>query len=232
MNNILTQSDMEVPRTRSSLAAWYYMKHDEIHSNEDEVKKARLRQGLYKEFVQEIYPLVLYSRWSFPHDDVLYQFKIANQGYDETMSPVDQLGHVHTVEVTWPQDGKEHKVGAELSNCHGFHGRIGDKSEHYNQDILQRVPGGARHKSLNDYRSPGGSALLIVLDTICSPLKESERIAQISSLSRQIESLPFRVDSVYLIATPHAGIHAVIERPPKGSSEFSHTRVADPLRKQ
>jgi hypothetical protein len=232
MKNILTQSDMEVPRTPSSPAAWYYMKREVIHSNEDEVKKARLRQGLYKEFVQEIYPLVLDSQWRFPHDDVLCQLKIANQGYDATMSPVDQLGHVHTVEVTWPQDVKDHKVVAELINCHGFHGQIGDESEHYNQDNLPRVPGGARHKSLNDYRSPGGSALLSALDTICSPLKESECIAQIRSLSRQLEGLPFRVDSVYLIATPHEGIHALIERPPKGSSEFSRTRVADPLRKQ
>ncbi|HKF94113.1 MAG TPA: hypothetical protein VKB96_05840, partial [Gammaproteobacteria bacterium] len=192
MNNILTLSSMEVPRMPSSLATWYHTKHEEIQSNEDEVKKARLRQGLDKEFVQEIYPLVLYSRRSFPHDDVLYQVKISNQGYDANLSPVDQLGHVHTVEVTWPQDVKDHKVVAELINCHGFHGRIGDESEYYNQDILQRVPGGARHKSLNDYRSPGGSARLIVLDTICSPLKESECIAQIRSLSRQPEGLPFR----------------------------------------
>ncbi len=216
MKELLTKSDMETPRKPSELAEWYYAKYEKIRSSPDEVKKARLHRGFYAYFVPEIYPLVLYSLWRFPHDDVLCQPKIGNQEYDATIYPLDEPNQTHTVEVTWPQDGKENKTVADLMNTHGFHGRVGDDFEHYNRDILQRVLSTAEKKSLKDYRALGGSALLIVLDTECSPLEKSERLSQISSLSADISKIEFLVDSVYLIATPHEGIHIVIEQPTTG----------------
>jgi hypothetical protein len=173
MNKILTKLDTETSRTPSALAAWYYTKYEEIRSDQDERGKVRLRQGLYKYFVQEIYPLMLYSRWRFPQDGVLCQPRIGSQGYDATICPIDQPGYVYTVEVTYPQDGEEHNAVAELMNRHGFHGRVGDEVELYNQDIIQRALSAANKKSVNDYRTQGGSALLIVLDTRCSPLEPS-----------------------------------------------------------
>ncbi len=213
MTEILTQSDMETPRTPSSLAAWYNAKYNEIRSHPQEVEKGRLRQGLYGHFVPEIYPLVLYSLWRFSHDDVLCKPKIGNQGYDATIWRIDKPNKVHTVEITWPQDGKEHKAVAELMNTHGFHSRSGDDFEQYDQEILERVLKAAEKKSLIDYRSAGGSALLIVLDTKCSPLDGSERLKQIETLADSIRNICFRVDSAYLIATPHERIYPVIEQP-------------------
>ena len=50
------------------LAKWYYKKYEEIRSVPEEVKKARLHNGLYGYFVPEIYPLVLYALWRFSND--------------------------------------------------------------------------------------------------------------------------------------------------------------------
>ncbi len=216
METILTQLDMETPRRPSELAEWYYRKYDEIKFDPAEVKKARLHEGLYSYFVPEIYPLVIYSLWRFPQDDVLCKPKIGSQGYDAIIYYPDRPDDVHAVEVTWPQDGRERKSVANLMNNRGFHGLVGDEFDRYNKDILRRVVAAAKKKSLNDYRAQGGSALLIVLDTECSPLDETERKDQIRALSEDIRTLQFFVDSVYLIATPHEGIHIVKERPTSG----------------
>jgi len=207
---------METPRTPSALAQWYYSKHEEIRTNPVEVEKARLHKGLYNYFVSEIYPLVLYSRWRFPQKGVLCQPKIGSQGYDATIWSIEQPNKIHTVEVTWPQDGKDAKEVATVMNSHGFHGRVGDEFDRYNCDILERVLNASEKKSVRDYRSPGGSALLIVLDTQCSPLDESKRQAEIDALVQNIGMINFLVDSVYLIATPHEGIYCVIEQPTSG----------------
>lgn len=214
MKEILTKSDMETPRTPSMLAKWYYKKYEEIRSVPEEVKKARLHNGLYGYFVPEIYPLVLYALWRFSNDDVLCQPKIGNQGFDATIWSVDQPKRIHSVEVTWPQNGKENKVVADLMNTHGFHNRVGDAFENFNNDILQRIPVTAKIKALRDYRDIGGSSLLIVLDTQCSPLQESERNYQIQNLCAELRTIKYLVDSVYLITTPHEGIHIVIDQQP------------------
>lgn len=216
MEAILTQLDMETPRSPADLAEWYYRKYDEIKANPSEIEKARLHEGLYSYFVPEIYPLVIYALWRFSQVDVHCKPKIGGQGYDAIIYPPDQPDDFHAVEVTWPQDGKKRKSVANLMNSRGFHGRVGDDFDSYNQDILRRVLAAAEKKSLNDYRAQGGSALLIVLDTECSPLNASERKAQIHALSEDIRTLQFHVDSVYLIATPHEGIYMVKEQPTNG----------------
>lgn len=159
---------------------------------------------------------MLYSSWRFYHDNVLCKPKIGSQGYDATIWRTNKPNQVHTVEVTWPQDGKKHKAVADLMNANGFHGCFGDDFEQYNQEIIERILKTAKKKPVRDYRSAGGSALLIVLDTKCSPLDELERLRKIENLVDSIRTISFRVDSVYLIATPHEGIYPVIEQPTTG----------------
>ena len=184
MINNLTQSDMEAARIPPALPAWYYAKYEETQSNKNDVKRAKLSKRLYKESIEQIYTLVLYSRWRFLHDGVVCQPKTGSREYDAIKRWVLQPDYVHTVEVTWPQDGEECHAVAEVMNRHGFLGRNGDESEQDNQGIDECVLGGTRDKSTKNDRSLKGSPLPIVLDTACSSHEQSERIAQISSLSR------------------------------------------------
>jgi hypothetical protein len=51
------------------------------------------------------------------------------------------------------------------------------------------------------------------LDIACFPPNESERNARINALADDLRELGFeKVDSVYLITTPHEGVHPVIEK--------------------
>jgi hypothetical protein len=212
-NEILSQSDMETARSPSALVNWFRAKYDQIRTNPQEVKKARLMLGLYGQFIREIFPLAVYASWRFPDDDVLCQPKIGNQGYDARIWRVGQEDKVHTLEVTWPHDGKGHKEVADLLNRYGSYGWIGDEFERHAHNICERVRDRASKKARNDYRTPGGSALLIVLDTACFPPDESERNARINALADDLRELGFeKVDSVYLITTPHEGVHPVIEK--------------------
>ena len=213
MGKILTIGDMETPRSPKTLALWYYSKYEEIRGNRIELEKARLKQGVYHYFVPEIYPLVLFSLWKYPNEDVICVPKIGNQGYDATIYVKDDPTKFQTVEVTWPQDGRERQDIARILNDRGFHCRVGDDFENYNRDVAERVIAAARKKSRIDYHSPGGSALLIVINTECSPLYSAERDAEIGSIIQEIQKLSYLVDAVYLIATPHEGIYPVIENP-------------------
>lgn len=213
MTDILTKADMENPRTPRQLASWYYSKYKEIRNDHVEVARARLHEGLYSYFVPEIYPLILFALWKYPQDNVLCTPRIGNQGYDATIHLIEEPEKTQNVEVTWPQDGRASKDVAHLLNSRGFHGRVGNEFDSYNREILERAIAKARDKSLIDYRTPGGSALLIVVDTECSPLDNGKRQSQLDLLAHDIRSINFRVDSIYLIATPHEGVYPVKELP-------------------
>ena len=215
MSVLLTKSDMEEPRTPSSLAKWWREKYEQICSCPEESKKARLHEGLYRNFVQEVYPLMLYASWRFHDDRVLCQPKIGSQGYDATISVIGEPDRVQLIEVTWPQDGEDHREVARAMNEQGLSFRGHDDFMRYNSDILNRVLEASRRKSVKDYRSPGGSALLVVCDTSCSSLFEGERDARIKALADALHRMRFPVvDSVYLITTPHEGVHPVKEECP------------------
>ena len=53
-----------------------------------------LHKKLYAYFIPEIYPLVIYSLWKFPDDDVYCQPKIGSQGYDAVIYPIDNPNHI------------------------------------------------------------------------------------------------------------------------------------------
>jgi hypothetical protein len=210
---ILTQEDMERPRCPSDLADWWWKKYEKIRSNEIEVKKARLHVGLYKYFMREMFPLSIFASWKYP-DVVLVRWVSVNKEYDAEVLWGINHHQCHSIEITWPNDGKKHKeVSAALNTC-GYHGGfIGDDFYNYNEDVQTRVIGGGKKKAVNDYRMTGGSTLLIVLDTTCSPLDKEKRDAQIEKLSVLLGQKSYLVDNVYLIGIPHFCICPVIEQP-------------------
>ncbi len=209
MPDILLRSDMEKPRKPSELAEWYHQKHQEIRLDPEEVQKARRCVGLYRFFVPEIYPLMIYSLWRFPNDEVFCRPKIGNQGYDAEIWPIEQPNKIHRVEVTWPEDGKARNELMKILNRNGFVGWIGDEFDSYDEDIRARVISIAKKKSRIDYSSIGGSALLIVVDTQCSPFDEGEQQEGIATLANDLKQMPFRADEVYLITTPHEDVYQV-----------------------
>mgnify|MGYP001198257680 CR=1 FL=1 len=218
MNDVLTKHDMEIPRRPSELAVWFKAKYSEIRNNPEEVAKARIRMGLYKHFIQEIYPLTIFTLWRFPQNDVLCKPVIGNQGHDAEIFINSDPKKVFSIEVTWPQDGRNHIEVAKIMNNHGVTSRVGDEFTEYNQNIFKRIIGTAEKKAIRDYRTDFGSALLIVMSTECSPLDKIHRLVQIDALLDDIRKISFKSNSVYLITTPHEGVYTVFEQPTKGSS--------------
>jgi|GEM_PF-6999830 len=210
-NKYLTKLDMETPRSPSELAAWFNLKYEEILSDPVEKQNARLHQGLYKYFIEEIYPLALFVGWKYQNDDVICQPKIGSQGYDATIWLKSDPKSIHNVELTWPQDGKDYKEIAKTMNTTGFHFRCGNEFKQHNLEVLELAKNTAQKKALKDYRNFGGSTLLIAVDTSCSPANDIKRREQLNVLAAKIREISFRVDSVYLIASPNLEIISVIE---------------------
>jgi hypothetical protein len=212
VNKYLNELEMETPRSPSELAEWFKLKYEEILADPVEKQKARLHQGLYKYFIEEIYPLVLFVDWKFKNDDVLCQPKIGSQGYDAIIWLKSDPESIHNVEVTWPQNGQDYKAIAKVMNATGFHYRCGDDFRQHDFEVLGLVKNTASKKAIKDYRNHGGSTLLIVVDTSCSPVNDNERKKQLNELATEIRKISFLVESVYLIASPNADIIPVIEK--------------------
>lgn len=211
MNKYLTESDIEKPRSPSELAKWFKLKYEAILADPAEKQNARCQHGLYKYFIQEIYPLMLYVNWRYELDDVLCQPKVGNQGFDATIWPQSDPKCIHNLEVTWPHNGKDSKEIAQAMNSIGYHFRNGDEFVKHTLEILQLVIKTAEKKSLKDYRNVGGSTLLIAVDTSCTPVRYSDRKAQLSELAIELRKIQFRVGNVYLVATPNVDIIPVID---------------------
>lgn len=211
-NKYLTGLDMETPRSPSELVAWFNLKYEEILADPVEKQNARLHQGLYKYFIEEIYPLALFVDWKYQNDDVICQPKIGSQGYDATICLESDPKSIHNVEVTWPQDGKDYKEIAKTMNAKGFHFRYDDDFKHHDLEVLELVKITAQKKAVKDYRNSGGSTLLIAVDTSCSPANDIKRREQLNVLAAEIRKISFHVGSVYLIASPNVDIIPVIDR--------------------
>lgn len=194
----------ELQKLRSPNDLWLYVRSvfKETRANRDLVKVARLRNGLFRRFAQELYPLSIFCKWKYSDINVLCQLVLGNQGYDAKIyhPSTDRTEHI---EITWPTDGKKEHQDALLLNERGIGSvEVGDFAEE-RQKTIEQILRLANKKSLKDYSHPEGSSLLILIDIYpYFYLENREHRKQLSSLINELKKIDFRVDSVYVILMP------------------------------
>ena len=80
---MITKDELETGRTPKELSEFVSQIFDQIRADDAQVKLARTRQGTYKEFIEEVYPLSIFLSCKYG-DDCLYKCRpvLGNQGYD------------------------------------------------------------------------------------------------------------------------------------------------------
>ena len=110
-------------------------------------------------------------------------------------------GSEHSVEITWPIDGR-HVIGqAKQMNKRGYTNlQIWDYDDlSRQQSAVARTIEIAHKKALRDYRCPGGSTIIFVFDRSLFWHTNPKHMGVLASLQAELASVRLRVDNVLLM---------------------------------
>lgn len=197
---MITADEIQQPRTPTELREFVASKRALIEANAEALRSGILKEGIYKEFVDEIMPL---GRCAFAiySDECRIRPILGNQGYDAEV--LDAAGNVvDKIEVTAPKFGAEDAADARLVVSRG-----GGKMHVWDDDsqplaaLCPLIVSVAQKKAEKDYSD---CTLLIVAATKFPP-HESEKpaISKIADcLVKELQKISFRAKRVLLDVAP------------------------------
>jgi len=106
----ITEGDLIIERTPQELINWFDYKLNEIQQQEGGKKALRMREGLCKKMLEELYPLRILAEFQFANrNDIRLQLVIGNQNYDaliidRSFSPECR----NKLEITQAHEGENH----------------------------------------------------------------------------------------------------------------------------
>lgn len=194
----LSEEDITTPRSPIELSQ-FIEKTYELVMNDDETRyRARLKEGLYKKFLEELMLLSIYSNWKYSENNVLCQLVIDKQEYDAIITnlPADSHEYREYIEITSPIDGRKENEISKQVNEKGIHVEVTSSQR---KEATDRIIAQAYKKAVKDYEYPN-SALLIGLDLFpFFDLKRDDHRADITNLVQKLRQISYKVRTVYLI---------------------------------
>lgn len=190
--------DLDEFRTPQQMRAYFENKKTEILSNKVLNDLARLKKGRYKEFLEEFYPLYLFSQSQYVPEDALVRIVLGNQSFDAIVKL--SSGSEKKYEITDFIYGQDEREDAIFINQRGYSKmRIGDtrdlESKAY--DYLEEVILNAKNKAQKNYKEVAIIILLDVFYYLEIWKLDTKRFIDIAI--KRIRELPFNTDEVYLI---------------------------------
>nr|WP_026736164.1 hypothetical protein [Fischerella sp. PCC 9605] len=104
----VTEEELTVRRTPQELVEWFEHKFQEITQQEGGKEAIRMREGLCKEFIEEVCPLSIFASFRFGgRNNVTLQPVIGNQNYDVLITDCAfSPPHVCKLEITQAHEGE------------------------------------------------------------------------------------------------------------------------------
>jgi len=162
MSRYISRTEYETPRKPRELCNYIADVRDAVMNDASERKQARLRRGLYKQYLDELIPLSIYAAIQYDGSDVLVRPLIGNQGYDAVVTTPEGK-NIDVIEITSPIDGLKESNNSKLINERGF-----GETEMYTPGeelitIFERCLASARKKSIRDYMYECHSSILVAV---------------------------------------------------------------------
>jgi len=128
-------SDISTPRNRKQLRRYYDAIMRKVEVDTNLTKLARLRKGLFKEFFEELSPLLVFSESTYCNDNSLFYIVVGNQHYDAIIK-TDSFEK--KVEFSKYENGHLNNQFAKQLNEHGVTDVIfRDVDEDMNEYLVQ-----------------------------------------------------------------------------------------------
>lgn len=195
---MITKEEIEHPRTPDGLRQFVAEVRKRVESDQNELKKARKKVGLYKMFVDEVIPLALAADIVCEQSDLLMPV-IGNQGYDVIVMDTER-NEKGKIEIAKPYDGKADANDVRVVEERGFseikiHSLGGELS-----DIAAHILATARKKSLKDYTD----CTLLIAGVITPPFEcELEPLKEVAELLKEeLQSIKYFAKKVILVVPP------------------------------
>ena len=210
---MINKEELEKIRTPVDLQNYISTTLEKIKSERKERERARLKLkgSLYKEFIEELYPLSVFCSWRYPNNDVTVQLIIGDQGYDAIVYDGNGVEISH-IEITWPIDGHRQKQEALLLNDIGYvmH-EVCDPIIKVREEV-ERVYEVAIRKSRKDYSGLSGASLVILINFFpYFLLSDPQHRNELNSLMDKLKSLNYLAENVYLVLMPDEEIISIVE---------------------
>lgn len=100
---MITKEQIEKQRTPKELREFVIDYIQSVKNNKNERHKAFSKKGAYKEFIDELIPLSVFSDIYYPLNDVNISLIMGNQSYDAIAKKNNEI--IDKIEITTPHDG-------------------------------------------------------------------------------------------------------------------------------
>lgn len=159
---------------------------------------AMRKQGLFKQLVEEVMPVVDYALNRYPEDDVRVAPILGNQGYDAEIYRLDG-SLAERIEVTIPHDGAWESTDTRLAVSRGYgQCRVFKPGEEVRllKPCLLEV---AKSKAAKDYTDSTILFVLSLLPPIDSEITRSADMEEVESIVSSLKAIEFRAKRVVLL---------------------------------
>jgi len=174
----LVPADLEFSRTSAELREFIECIHLKVQTDRSEFEAGMTKQGLYKQFLDEIQPLCDFTLIAYPVDYKVLPV-LGNQGYDAIVFN-EQGTEVDRIEITKPYDGAQSASSARQVAARGFSDMQICDPKDVMQNLLPYFEATSTAKSQKDY---SGVTLVFAL-AVPPPLRGVE-----ASFEQQIERI-------------------------------------------
>ncbi|MEH7504930.1 hypothetical protein V7152_23460 [Neobacillus drentensis] len=206
INHLFT--DLEEYRTPFKMKKYFEEKKQIINRNNDYKKLARLKKGRIKEFLEEFYPLYLFSQSKYCNEYSKCKIILGNQGYDGSI--IQQDGRERRIEITSYTDGKWEFEDAKRVNSRGFgdvrfkdYNSLDDRTPDYFNKIVENI----KKKSQKNY---SGVSILFIVNTFdYFEVYDNDSQPFIDKLIKEILNIEFMADEIYLLALNEQGVSEI-----------------------
>jgi hypothetical protein len=195
---MIKSSDIEQLRSPIELREFVTQLKKDVEADESEFKRGIQKQGLYKQFVDEIMPLSSFAILVYPKN---YKIKpiLGNQGYDALVFN-DTGEEVDRVEITRPHDGSDRATDGRLVATQGY-GQIhvGEPGDDF-EALFSHVLSVCSSKAEKDY----SDCTLVISIAPMKPFKsfKEQYENQLESLVSKIAKFEFKAKRTYLHILP------------------------------
>lgn len=191
-------SDIEICRTPEEMKTYYESMRDNVKSDTEYSNMARSKKGLFKEFLEEFYPLYCFSQSRFCDKESKLKIVLGNQGYDAIL--INPEGKEIKLEFTSYIDGKWKYEDALTINSRGYgnirfsdHKDLSSRSLDYLEKILLNV------KNKSDKSYVGISIVFIVNTFDYFEVYNNDSQQFVNLIMYEIGKINFRSDTIYLM---------------------------------
>lgn len=201
MVSLITREDFTIPRSPRELAIYVRDTYEYIAANIELKKVARLHREPYKTFLEELIPFSHYCTWKYgDRDDVLCALVSGTPGRDATVTHI-KAESVHSVEITWPIDGRAVVRQNELVNERGY---SDVNTFDWNDPSQQRAAidhtlNIAQKKAIRNYRELGGSTIMFVFEHSLFWDSNPKHVDLLNSLRDELSAISLQADNVLLM---------------------------------